>query len=65
MVKEDLTILEQMIDRTSLEHVLITLSEICAAKAEHLQVNWQDVPAAKSWIKDSNRFEECARQTEN
>ncbi len=34
--------LEDLLDTYGLAHVLSALSDVCAAKAEHVQVNWQD-----------------------
>lgn len=41
--------LEQMVDRFSVRQVVDMLSEICAEKAEHIRVNWQDFSLAARW----------------
>lgn len=41
--------LENLIDRRGISSVLMTLSTICGAKAEHIAVNWQDTALAKRW----------------
>lgn len=40
---------ELLIDMRGIESVLIAISEICDAKAEHIQANWQDRPLAQQW----------------
>jgi hypothetical protein len=40
--------LESLIDRTSLQEVLMGLSEICSEKADHVETNWQDKPLARA-----------------
>lgn len=41
--------LEALIDSCGLSSVLMTLSDICDAKAEHIRTNWQDQPLARHW----------------
>ena len=41
--------LESTIDVCGIDAVLTAISEICGLKAEHIAVNWQDVPLAKRW----------------
>jgi len=41
--------LESLIDSAGLNSVLMALSEICGAKAEHIATNWQDAHLAKRW----------------
>jgi hypothetical protein len=41
--------LESMIDANGLSWVLDHLCDICHAKAEHVQSNWQDAHLAKAW----------------
>ena len=43
--------LEQIVDRVGLTEVLAILSEICSAKASHVEENWQDKVLAKRWEK--------------
>jgi hypothetical protein len=42
--------LERLIDSQGLGSVLEMIREICYEKAEHIAVNWQDMPLAKWWI---------------
>jgi len=49
----DLDLLEEIIDRHTLSDVLVMLSNICLAKAEHIRTNWQDAPLARAWERDS------------
>lgn len=40
-------VLKSLIDRHGLYAVTSTIAETCQAKAEHIEVNWQDRAAAK------------------
>jgi hypothetical protein len=42
-------LLEDLVDTFELHRVLGALTDVCQAKAEHLQAAWQDVSAAKRW----------------
>lgn len=44
-------LLEALVDKHGLLHVLTALENICNDKAEHLAVNWQDVDTAKVWCR--------------
>lgn len=57
ITRHDADALEAMIDRTSLLAVVTTLMEICYGKAQHLEENWQDRRAAKSWEQDGNALD--------
>lgn len=41
--------LEAMLDRHSLHYLMLCLSTVCYAKAEHIASNWQDTATAKAW----------------
>jgi hypothetical protein len=58
----DMEALEAMVDRHGVSGVLSMLSEICAEKAEHLRVNWQDRPAAGVWNRRGNAIEKVAER---
>jgi hypothetical protein len=62
MTREELTALEAMIDKHGLRNVAQALSDIAAAKAEHLRYNWQDSRLAREWDKASNGFDVVARR---
>jgi hypothetical protein len=47
--KNEIDILETIIDKRGIDQVLIALSELCGAKAEHILANWQDRILAKRW----------------
>lgn len=49
--------LEGLIDKTSLEHIVILLTNICHEKADHVRTNWQDERLAKSWEKDAKTLD--------
>jgi hypothetical protein len=42
-------ILEALIDRHGLNHVLVGLELVCEEKAEHLRINWGDHKTAAGW----------------
>lgn len=47
--EQQMSDLEALIDSRSIEQVLIAISEICGAKAEHVAHAWQDAALAKRW----------------
>lgn len=49
LTPEEMVQLEMLVDATSLQGVLMALSEICDEKAEHVQTNWQDRGLARQW----------------
>jgi hypothetical protein len=53
-------ILEGLIDRHGLTHVVTGLSLICSEKAEHLRHSWQDGVSAKAWDADAKTLEKAA-----
>lgn len=60
---EDITeILENMIDKHGLLHVVTGLDFICSEKAEHIRHNWQDKKTARVWDKASYSLHMCARK---
>ena len=42
---------EAYIDRFSLAELLQIVGEICAAKADHIETNWQDRDTAREWTR--------------
>ena len=46
---DELDMLEQLIDRTSLTVVLDGIAQICSEKGEHVHVNWQDHALGEVW----------------
>ena len=42
-------VLEDLVDTFELHRVLAALTDVCQAKAEHLQTAWQDASAARRW----------------
>ena len=55
--------LEAMVDRVGLDNVLYALASICAAKAEHVAVNWQDTTLAKCWERNASVVEQTVQKT--
>jgi hypothetical protein len=49
LTADELFDLEALMDRRGAEDVLIAISEICGAKADHVSVNWQDHTLALRW----------------
>lgn len=45
----DVATLEALVDSVSLYEVLSMLEAICAAKAQHIEANWQDRKLAEIW----------------
>lgn len=43
--------LEQLVDKRGVAGVLEVLREVCYAKAQHIEENWQDKPLATDWSK--------------
>ncbi len=55
-------ILEQLIDKHGLLHVVTALDLICAEKADHIRVNWQDRVTAKPWDRAANALYTASRK---
>jgi hypothetical protein len=60
LTPEQMLLLEQLIDKSTLADVLDSLAEIAHAKAQHIQENWQDVSLARTWDSAGKRIESCA-----
>jgi hypothetical protein len=41
--------LERLIDIAGVDSVLMAISEICGAKGDHIEENWQDRALARRW----------------
>ncbi len=52
--------LENLVDANGLSNVLEALSEICFAKASHLEEAWQDASTAKTWERDGHKIANLA-----
>jgi hypothetical protein len=52
--------LEAIIDIHGLTNVVAMLSELCAEKAEHVLVNWQDEVLAKKWHRASAQLDQIS-----
>lgn len=50
MHTQDLTTLENLVDRWTMTEVLQGLGAIAEAKADHLRSNWQDAASAREWL---------------
>jgi hypothetical protein len=48
--------LESLIDKFGIHAVADCMIDICSAKAEHLQVNWQDEKSANRWRRRASMF---------
>lgn len=49
--------LEALVDAYGVAGVLGKLADICAAKASHIEHNWQDFKTAKCWVYASTAIE--------
>ncbi len=58
----DLAALELLIDRYSIAAVLMAVSEISSAKAEHVATDWQDAQTAKLWTDVAFKVGEMAEK---
>lgn len=58
LTSEEKAQLETMIDRAGLVQVVEALADICVAKVEHLEQNWQEVNSdqVKAWKRNGNRL---------
>lgn len=66
MMNKDITeILENLIDKHGLLHVITGLELVCNEKAEHILHNWQDTKTAKVWNKASDSLYICAKKIED
>jgi hypothetical protein len=52
--------LETILDASTLQDVLRTLTNICDEKAEHLASNWQDTDTARDWTRAARLVERCS-----
>ena len=60
-----LKVLEEMVDKIGLSQVLDALAAICADKAEHMTVNWQDKEGASVWAHMSRRLDRVMTAAKN
>lgn len=49
-------ILEQLIDKHGLLHVVTGLEFVCQEKAAHIRTNWQDNTTARTWDRAASFF---------
>lgn len=54
--KADQDALEKLVDRYNLSSVLDGLAEISYEKAAHLEVTWNDLSAAKRWVRVAKKL---------
>ena len=52
--------LEQAVDALGLAAVVECLAEVCAVKAEHVRLTWQDERASRVWDRAGRRLEVVA-----
>jgi hypothetical protein len=53
-------LIEQIVDLNGLANVLVTLSDICKAKADHLEHTYQDSRGAAWWLARAKVFDVLA-----
>jgi len=61
MNQKDLDKLEALVDKYGFGQVLFGIQDICYAKAEHLQTNWQDENSATEWKRRAELAYRCGR----
>ena len=64
MNAHDRTMLETLIDSSSLKSMLEALQEICHEKEHHILTHWQDKPLATEWRKAATRMRRALRSFE-
>lgn len=57
-------VLEALIDKHGLLHVVCGLDLICGEKAEHIRANWADPALAKQWDRASNALYTASKKIE-
>jgi hypothetical protein len=62
--KEDLELLERMIDAYSLQSVVSALSHICSEKSVHVATAWQDAASAMGWMAQSRHLDQLSARWE-
>lgn len=58
--QQQLALLEDMIDNSSVSKTLALVADICAAKADHIQHAWQDEGTARVWDSVAEEVAELA-----
>jgi len=53
-------LLEQLLDKESVQAVCEDLAHVCREKADHVATNWQDKELAKLWEQSAMRFDDMA-----
>ena len=62
--REDLfQVIEALIDRHTLKNIMYDLINVCYAKSEHLEENWQDTRQSKIWLKIAKALDRICRTT--
>ena len=54
--------LEEIIDLIGVDQTLHHISAICAKKAEHIKVNWQDNGLEKLWLARADKICQLANE---
>lgn len=57
--------LEELVDAASLHVVLRALAMTAFAKADHLQVEWQDAASARVWSRHGTKIDRLASTAED
>lgn len=52
--------LEVIIDRHGLKKVLVMMSDIAYAKADHIRETWEDKGLAQEWERDASKLDNLA-----
>jgi hypothetical protein len=62
MERDNLDVLEQVVDRVGLAKVLEALVQIAIEKAEHVSTAWGDKALAKSWEANARILEKASQK---
>lgn len=55
-------ILEPLVDKHGLLHIVTALELLCGEKAAHIEMDWQDKPLAREWDRATNALGIAARK---
>lgn len=58
--KEDIQLLERMVDKYSMQSVVSALSYICSEKSTHIAEHWQDTASAMGWMAQARHLDQLA-----
>lgn len=54
--------IERLIDKHNVADVLLMVSDVISAKADHIGYNWQDMGLAEKWVKAGQVVRKAVRE---